>query len=485
MMKSSVLVQVLSTINKSEHSNLIKFAESPFFTDKKDIVVFLKVLLIYYPFDKQEFTKEDCFAQLYPQKEYNDSKMRQLMAATKKLIEQYLVVNQVQEDAYLEEKILTKYYRKHDLEIPLQAKIKNLEKNIKKHPYLDEKFYYEQYELSWEKTGVLSKEGSRNRDKNFNKLYGQQLLTTIECLNKFYFFKVLELYNLRYLHSVLFDDTVEMGFVENILEVVLKNQSYESTVPINMFAHSLYFLRDLKSEDHFHNFRQLLDENVDKIEPVIASNFYRTACSYTIRQIREGKEEFFEILFQLYNTMLQQNLILIEGVFPIGTFKNIVNLSLQLNKHKWVEEFIHAYHTKLAGENPNDILNFVLSLLEFDKKNYDKVLDLLNQVEAIKDVYYNIQAKRLFLKVFYEQDEIDLLYAHMNSFKVYIHRNKLISADQKSMNGNFINLLMRLVELVPNQEKKYLKLKDTIINNKDIYEQEWLCEKVGILSTVK
>jgi len=142
-------------------------------------------------------------------------------------------------------------------------------------------------------------------------------------------------------------------------------------------------------------------------------------------------------------------------------------------------KFIKDYHNKLPGENPDDIFNFALALLEFKRENYQAVLELLNQVESLKDLYYNIEAKRLYLKVFYELDSIDVLYAQMNAFKVYIHRNKLITTLQKKMNRKFVNVLMRVVELSPNQGKKFVKLKEKIEMDTELYERKWLLAKMG------
>ncbi len=476
-MENSLLVKILTTIPKNLHSELLKFINSPFFNEKEEIIAFVECLLTHYPF-KKPFSKEECFSIVFPQKAYNDSKMRQLMSATKKVVEQYLVVTQMQKNDYQADAMLVDYYRKYDLAGALQPKIKGLEKSVNQPKFIDEKYFYKKYRLAVTKAGVLSEQGANERNKNFKELYGNQLKETIEELNKYYFFQVLNLYSISYNFSTLFESEFEMGFVQEILKEVLENEVYQETVPLNMLAHSLIFLSDMEQENHYFKLKSLLETHAHKIEPYVATNFYRRACSYCIRQIHQEKEVYCESLFELYQTMLEQNLILVRGNFPTGTFKNIVNLALRLDKDEWVEKFIKDNHNKLAGENPDDILNFALALLEFKKGNHQQVLDLLNQVEALKDLYYNIEAKRLFLKVFYELDLIDILYAQMNAFKVYIHRNKLITNLQKKMNRKFVNVLIRIVELPPKQEKKFLKLKEKISLDKELYERNWLLEKM-------
>lgn len=478
-MENSVLINILKTIEKRQHNSLISFAESSFFNEKKDVIVFINTLLDFYPFgENSDFTKEICYLRVYPETKYNDSKMRQLMSATKKVLENYIVTQHIQNNGSLKNSILIDYYDQKEKPSLLNPKIKTQEKNIAQIKQIDEKYFYEEFKLAEKKVSILSTQGAINRNKNFRHDFQNQMMQTTELLNKYYFIQVLNFYLQRYAQSVLFDDTIELGFVEHILEEVFKNDKYSDTIPINMYAHTITFLRDKDKEEHFFKLKELLEQNAHKTNYIIASNLYRMACSYSINQIHDGKKPYYQTLFELYNTMLDQKLILVNGYMPIGTFKNIVNLSLRLNKYDWVEKFIYTNTKKIAGENSKDILNFVLALLKFNKKEFGNALDLLNKIHAINDIYYKIESKVLFLKVFYELEEIDLLYSQMTAFKTFIHRDKLISKLQKNRNKNFINILMRIVELNPQEEKKRLKLMKSIASSRELIEQDWLMEKL-------
>ena len=61
----------------------------------------------------------------------------------------------------------------------------------------------------------------------------------------------------------------------------------------------------------------------------------------------------------------------------------------------------------------------------FFKKEYDKVLELLQQVEY-DDVFYLLDAKVALIKTFYELEEIDSLVALLDSFKMLLRRKKIL-----------------------------------------------------------
>ncbi len=483
-MESSLLFKILKTFSKSQLNSLLKFVQSPFFNEKEEIILLITHLKKVYPFKKLKLiAKEHVYSKIFPNTSYNDGKMRQLMSNTKKLVEEFIAIEQLKQDEFTQNSYCIKYHRLNNIDQALAVKVKALNVQLNKPKYIYESYHYHNFQKAIIEAGILSTQNFHNRNKHFNKDYSLALDNIILNLNKFYFLELLRYTSLKYMHSRLFTSSPETLLANTVLDYTLDNEQYAQTIPINLYAHGLKLLmeQDEKNSNvdvHFDQLKHLLDLHAPKLEKHVAANLYRTACSYSIRCFQKGDSSHTQTLFDLYLKMLEYDLIMLEANFPVGTFLNIVKLALLLDKIDWAENFIHQYKKYLAGEFPEDIANLNLAMVEFKRANYDAVLDILNKVELSNDLYYGIQIKRLYIMVFYALDNIDLLDSQLNSFKVYIHRNKLISNIHKEMNKNFVNVLTRIVDLGPGQEKKYQKILKYIDETIELHEKVWLKEKL-------
>ncbi|MEM6317653.1 MAG: hypothetical protein AAF960_08280, partial [Bacteroidota bacterium] len=118
--------------------------------------------------------------------------------------------------------------------------------------------------------------------------------------------------------------------------------------------------------------------------------------------------------------------------------------------------------------------------LYFYQKKYDKVIQLLNQVEY-EDLAYNLNSKLMLIAVYYETDEIEPLYSLFESFRVYLNRKKEITQDHKKFYTNFIKFTKKLTKVIPGDKRVIDKLKSEIGETKGIANLKWLKEKIAEL----
>jgi len=106
---------------------------------------------------------------------------------------------------------------------------------------------------------------------------------------------------------------------------------------------------------------------------------------------------------------LEKELIFNEGELSPWVFKNIVLSGLRLGEYDWTEKFIKDYKERLPDESKNNAVTFNLAQLYFFKKDHDKVIRLLHQVEY-EDPAYNLNSKIMLIATYYETDELEPLY---------------------------------------------------------------------------
>lgn len=127
-------------------------------------------------------------------------------------------------------------------------------------------------------------------------------------------------------------------------------------------------------------------------------------------------------------------------------------------------------------------INYNLANLYFSKKEFDKVIPLLQKVEY-EEIYYSLNSKALMLSTYYELDEYMFLGSFFESFKNYLTRNKNVSQSNKIRYLNLIKYTKKLVESSQYSKSKLTKLKEDIKADSS-YGKNWLLEKVDELIAI-
>ena len=121
-----------------------------------------------------------------------------------------------------------------------------------------------------------------------------------------------------------------------------------------------------------------------------------------------------------------------------------MKLGLRLNRFEWTEQFIRKNTDILAEEYRLNAYNYSLADLSYHKQEISTALTHLREVE-FTDIFFTLDAKIMLLKIYYDNDEEEALLSLLTSFKIFLKRNQLISAEMKNTYENFINLLNQIL----------------------------------------
>ena len=211
-------------------------------------------------------------------------------------------------------------------------------------------------------------------------------------------------------------------------------------------------------------------------------NYLQNFC---IEQINKGNGDFLEELFRLYMVQLEEQLFFEGGYLPQWHYKNIVTTGLRLGQTDWVRSFIEEYRQHLNPEVADNAYRYNLAAWHYHQGQPQQVMGLLFQVEYT-DLRYNLDAKSLLLRTYYDLEEEEALLALTDAFRQYLKRSKNLSDFQKKGYYNLLKFTRRAFRLKVNQgitrqdrwnrslEKlvKDLKVADTVFN------RSWLEGKV-------
>ena len=121
-------------------------------------------------------------------------------------------------------------------------------------------------------------------------------------------------------------------------------------------------------------------------------------------------------------------------------------------------------------------VNYNTARLYFYQGVFDKATTLLQQAE-FDDVFMNMDAKIMLLKMYFLDQKIEFLEALLSSFEVYLHRKKIL-AYHKDNYKNIIRYIRRLIGLQPFDKEGEKQLRESIENCRPLTEKRWMLEQL-------
>jgi hypothetical protein len=306
-----------------------------------------------------------------------------------------------------------------------------------------------------------------------------KLLPADQSLENFYVVQKLKFYvawlTFRGFRSTEEELQVIPGFGE-----YLQSERFEDVPLVLIYQDVIRCLTEPDEEEHFRHLMANLERFSDKLAKEDLRECYVIAQNYCAFKVNQGKTEYYEIFFGLFKNIIQVGILLENDSLSEGVFKNMVTISLRVGEFEWAENFIEKYSEYLPSNTRENARMYNLASLYLQQKRYDKVIELLRDVEY-NDVVYALGSKLLLTLTYYEQGQWLALDSLTDSFKIYLRRNKVISKNTKREYGNFLNFLKKLQSLNKNNVKALAALKKQLLENRVVASKKWLLEKIAEL----
>lgn len=472
-MYNSKLYTILEHFDKYEQNRCRKYIQSPYFNRSEELVELFDILASAINGENGvNLGKEYIWDKMQPGKEYDDVRFRKYCSDLLKLIEGYLAQqayerNQLDYATYLMEAI-----SKQKVPELHKTAIRAARRLSEKQPYRSATYYYHQYNIEKNFYNLTEFETKRSDRTNIEAIAGN--------LDLFYLAEKLRILCAAITQQTFVSHDYQFLFIKEIIKYV-EEIDHEQYPPIALYYQIYLTLTDTENEEHYFKLRTLLDKYGLQFPPDEAKDvLYMAAQNYCIRKINKGIPKFTEEIFSLYEDLIQKGILIAEGELSPWYFKNIVVVALRLGKYQWTESFINNYSGHLPEAFRNNAVTYNLAQVYFYQKDYDKVIEQLQNVEY-DDVSYNLNSKTMLLATYYETDEIEPLYSLLESFRAYLNRHKDIPANKRRRYLNLIKFTKKLTRLIPGDKKAIEKIKNEMESTKGIVSHTWLKEKIAEL----
>ncbi len=474
-MLSDKLITLLRTFGKVELNRLRKFVDSPYLNDEPDVLRLFDLCHAILKKDPEilvQLPKEKVWKKLFPQKPFNDLHLRRMASDLTQLAIRFRAMEQrsntpteqwINEQKALEAAGLDKH---------LAGIERQITRHIEDNATFDTEFYLFTFQYYW---NIFN----RSYRVVAATEYMAKLLPADLALESFYITQKLKMYvawlSYRQFRSTDRELPLPPGFWEHI-----ENPLFDSIPMLDIYKLVVRILENPTEESLF---LELL-EKLDHMGDLLSVADYRECCfiaqNYCALKINEGKSEYYNRANDIFKEMVRRNALVEDGQLAEGIYKNIITTGLRAGEHQWVEQFIEEYSWLLPPAIRANAHAYNLANLYSHLKDYDRALVVLRSVEY-SDVTYALGAKTILLRIYYEQREFIALDSLIDSFKIYLRRNKHISKNLQKEYNNFLNLVKKMTTLRKGDKKAVAEVKERIMAASYNMPKKWLRDKIAEL----
>ncbi len=423
-MIKSRLIELYFSLEKAEMHKFEDFIASPYFNKNLHILaLFSHLKKIYRKEGVYEINKESVWKTVFPDEVYNDKKMRELVSKGIMLIEDYLYFNNIKTNRIHYYDTLLTVFNRNNLEKSYTTHLNRLEKFFKEKNNVDMLYYHEYIQLLLQKNNHLIV----NPEKNI-----------VELLNNLSILKDhIGIYNylliLNYVHiakslssSLKLDEIVYEKLLNEVNIFIKENRKEVMDKHPLLYSFYLILMAYDNSEDtkHYFTLKGFTMNKLKEFSNEQKGYLYYNLHNYAMVRLSKGDGDFKKEAFDTIVYFEKNSNIFDDENFGYLDFLNIVKLGIEREELNWVEKFIQKYKEKIVYQYRKSTYCYAMSLVQFSKKEFDKALENLNQVE-FHDYYFYLNAKTLQIKVYFEIKEVEGILSIIDSnrhfFKKKLH----------------------------------------------------------------
>lgn len=472
------LVTILGRLTAEEHSRLLDFLRSPYFTQGRNLAeVITLVSQIYRAHasgQSENLEKKRLYAAVFPNQPFVFNKLEKLASETLKWVRRFIEVEMRGKSMRAEEGLILRgeFFMEKGLDdfywrVSEQLHAKWAANSL----HLDSQDYYLRWLAEKHKSEYLSERNTKKDDHNLRRL--------LNALDEFYLFERLQtsifLLNQNRLASVLTREQC-LSLSEG-LDAARFIPFFEKPVG-QILRCALALLSDEgdSPDQNFDTYFQLLNQYKDVLPEKILRDLETIAYNFCVRRYHR-QPRYRDYLFELLNRFIESGRIYHNGFISAGMFQSVITFRLLRREFEEARQFIESHRHRIIGsQHPEEFYQFNLANYYFHVGQYNEALGILLRV-SYEEMQYKFSSKILEIKILYETNS-KLLDSKIDAAKIYFYREQHIPQDKKEMYSRFVDFMRRLIH--PQTEvnlERAQKLLDEIRESPPIAEWPWLVEK--------
>ena len=464
-MLESKLVKIYLSLNKEEHRLLTKWIASPIANVHEDVRNFIAFLDSRKAFSAVTLQKNRAFSYLYPKSNvYDDLRLRHVMSLCTQTLEDFLAYSYFIKNRNEQQIALAKNLQQHQLLEQAQVVLQKIKTTQHLQAKQDASFYLETIQLEIEQFQLLSQ---NSREKSFN------IQSISDTIHQYTAAEILKYACISITHQNVSNQQYSFAFLPFIIEQI-ESEKLAFTPAIEIYFFAYKTLTNTSENSYFKKCVEAVYKHESCFTEHELKDIFLLCINHCIKKLNSSELLFAETAYKLYLHSLDKKYLLDNNELSRFTFTNVVFIGLKLQDYVGVENFIKTYGEYLNESTRENTISFNKARLYFTQKNYKKTMPILLSIEY-SDTLWNLAAKFMLVKIYFETQEYEALVGLLNTFKVYLFRQKKIGY-HKERYKNIIKFSEKLYANIDVSKSKKLKLKNEIEQVADLPDKDWFLE---------
>ena len=426
---------------------------------------------------KTELAKEEIWTSILKEtKAYDDIRYRKLCNELLENYEQFLVIEKLRNTNLLKSNLLLESINELDHKELVEKHINKSNRLIEREIDRSADFHLQKY-LFGRNLQSLKTNYERKLDKNKDESLAEydKLAASLDT------FYVIE----RLRHAIelltwakLYKTEIEQPELTFTFELI-KSKGLGELPAVKIYSLMYDLVIKYDDSEKYFELKDLAQSEINSFPPLEQRGILDVLLSCAIKGGNKGDKESVAEMLSLYEWGIDTEIIFEKGFLSPTTFRNYVVGGLRIGEIEKVEKFISEKAEMIEASRRENAVVFNRARVAFHKKEFEKVIELLSQVNY-DEVWYNLNSKVYLLASYFELDEYDALSFQIGSFQKFLRREKSMGEDYRKGFLNFSTYLKRIMNKQIDK-KAMAKLRDEISGQKAIYNRRWLLEKVDAL----
>ncbi|MEZ4984924.1 MAG: hypothetical protein R2795_07805 [Saprospiraceae bacterium] len=476
-MKNNQLIHLIKTFDRREMSRFVAFSLSSYHHKHTDTQRLIDWLDKHFPaLPDKRLTPTAIWQHLYGDTCLDAGKLAVLFTYASRLAEKFLIQEQFSKEEW-QPILLLRALREHRQWDAWQRTLDKHQPLLTQPTRRDANHYYQNLLLQEEANiGYTIRE--RRREDN-------SLVQKEQALDHYYILeKLRDAVEMQVRRQILRSD-YSARLLEAVLEELRHNADAYADAPAIQLYFLLYQMMDTPSVDAYRHAMEVFQAHQQHFQGAEVAAIYNYFQNFCIARINANDTPFLRELFQLYQQQLEQRLLHEDDFLIEWHYKNIVTTALRLGELAWADTFIEQHRTALAPDAAENAYRFNKAAWCHETGDYGRVLELLTQVEY-SDMRYNLGAKALLLRTYYELQETEALQALVESFRQYLQRNRLLADFRRSGYYHLFRFTRRLARLREQQpflpsasfRQSLATIREALQQAPAVFNRTWLEQKI-------
>jgi hypothetical protein len=477
-MQDHKLVKQIEKMTLPERERFRRLVSSPYFNQHEPTIQLLDYILEALPDHPERIERHQLFEHLFPGEKFRMQALYDLTSNLGKLYERFLA-NEFLDEHPLRAELLTleAAYAGNRFDY-FKGRARKLHRLVDASDVHDEQEEWITYQLLRIEAYYLGKYEDRADPLPFQKMLRQ--------LDHFYI--VEKLHHACHLtaNMLLMNTSYDFGFLDAILAYVEaeRDGALAGQLSVELYYCILMSMRELDNPGHYYRLLELMDEHFDAFTPREQKDLFNFSCNYCIARTNRNDLTFLRELYNLYQRGLENGAIFDHGLLSEWNFKNIVSVGCTLEEFAETEQFIETYRERLPEDKREVAYALGMAQFHYRRKEYDQAGRYLRNVRHT-DVKYHLGRVLLEVRIAYEQHDTNYLINILDTFRLYVLRQRKITTAEKKSYTNYVRFTKQLVLLKHQAEyidddklrAKLDKLHRKIRDTEQLFGKDWLVQE--------